>query len=140
MCGFTVSGHAAEKRSEMRVLLVHNRYLERGGEDSVFEAERAMLAHHGDDVMCLEFDNAEIGNDPPLPKAIRVAAETIWSRPAAARVRQAVRDHRAEVVHFHNTFPLVSPAAYSAAHAEGAAVVQTLHNYRLLCQIGRAHV
>jgi glycosyltransferase involved in cell wall biosynthesis len=37
------------------------------------------------------------------------------------------------MVHLHNTFPLISPAAYYAAAAEGAPVVQTLHNYRLLC-------
>jgi glycosyltransferase involved in cell wall biosynthesis len=37
------------------------------------------------------------------------------------------------LVHFHNTFPLLSPAAYHAARSAGAAVVQTLHNYRLLC-------
>jgi glycosyltransferase involved in cell wall biosynthesis len=52
---------------------------------------------------------------------------------AARRLREAVRAHRADVVHFHNTFPLMSPAAYYAARAEGAAVVQTLHNFRLLC-------
>jgi glycosyltransferase involved in cell wall biosynthesis len=44
-----------------------------------------------------------------------------------------VRSQQAEVVHFHNTFPLISPAAYYAARREGAAVIQTLHNYRLIC-------
>jgi glycosyltransferase involved in cell wall biosynthesis len=36
-------------------------------------------------------------------------------------------------VHFHNTFPIISPAGYYAAHAEGAVVVQSLHNFRLVC-------
>ena len=58
---------------------------------------------------------------------------TVWHRAAAARVRELVRQHRVDVVHFHNTFPLMSPAVYSTARAEGAAVVQTLHNFRLLC-------
>lgn len=58
---------------------------------------------------------------------------TIWNSAASARLGQAIRAHRADVVHFHNTFPLMSPAAYYAARREGAAVVQTLHNYRLLC-------
>ncbi|MGE3934275.1 MAG: glycosyltransferase, partial [Rhodospirillaceae bacterium] len=33
----------------------------------------------------------------------------------------------------HNTFPLISPAVYAAARDGGAAVVQTLHNFRTLC-------
>ena len=45
----------------------------------------------------------------------------------------AARDHRADVVHFHNTLPLISPAGYYGARAAGAAVVQTLHNFRLIC-------
>jgi glycosyltransferase involved in cell wall biosynthesis len=58
---------------------------------------------------------------------------TVWNRASASRLREAIREHGAEVVHFHNTFPLMSPSVYTAARAEGAAVVQTLHNFRLLC-------
>ena len=58
---------------------------------------------------------------------------TVWNRSAASRLSAAVREHRAEIVHFHNTFPLMSPGAYYAARNAGAAVVQTLHNFRLLC-------
>lgn len=58
---------------------------------------------------------------------------TVWHRAAAARVAALVREHRVDVCHFHNTFPLMSPAVYAAARAAGAAVVQTLHNFRLLC-------
>ena len=64
---------------------------------------------------------------------LSLLAATVWNRGGARRLREAVRAHRADVVHFHNTFPLMSPAVYSAARAEGAAVVQTLHNFRLLC-------
>jgi glycosyltransferase involved in cell wall biosynthesis len=57
----------------------------------------------------------------------------VWHRAAAQRVAELVRANDIDVVHFHNTFPLMSPAVYSAARAAGAAVVQTLHNFRLLC-------
>ena len=117
----------------MRVLLVHNRYQQRGGEDAVFEAERDLLERHGHHVVCVEFDNDEIPERSSPIALARLAIETTWSRRAAARVGEAARRHEADVAHFHNTFPLVSPAAYSACHAAGAAVVQTLHNYRLLC-------
>src|SRR5262249_31003173 len=62
-----------------------------------------------------------------------VALESVWSRSAYARIKETIKRERPEIVHFHNTFPLISPSAYYAASAAGAAVVQTLHNYRLLC-------
>jgi glycosyltransferase involved in cell wall biosynthesis len=64
---------------------------------------------------------------------LKLAAKTIWNRSAATKIFEKARDHRAQIVHFHNTFPLFSPAVYSAARKSGAAVVQTLHNYRLIC-------
>ena len=116
-----------------RVLLVHNYYQQPGGEDMVFESEAALLESYGHSVRRLVFDNDEIRDRRSPMASAHLAQTTIWSREAAARVREATRDFGAEIVHFHNTFPLVSPAAYSAARSQGAAVVQTLHNYRLLC-------
>ena len=64
---------------------------------------------------------------------LAVARKTIWNEQAGQSIRKAIREIGAKVVHFHNTLPLISPAAYYAAHEEGAAVVQTLHNFRLMC-------
>lgn len=65
--------------------------------------------------------------------AAALARDTLWNADAARRLRARVRAEGASVVHVHNTFPLLSPAVYRAARREGAAVVQTLHNYRLIC-------
>ena len=64
---------------------------------------------------------------------LKLAASTVWNRASAARLAESVRANRIDLVHFHNTFPLMSPSVYYAAHSAGAAVVQTLHNFRLLC-------
>ena len=64
---------------------------------------------------------------------MELAARTIWNPSAYRALRALVREERPQIVHFHNTFPLMSPAAYYAARAEGAGVVQTLHNFRLTC-------
>jgi glycosyltransferase involved in cell wall biosynthesis len=113
----------------VRVLLVHNRYKRPGGEDVVFEAEAALLRAHGHQVSEYVEDNSEIGylNRP------RVAVDTIWSRRAGRRLRSLLAEHTPDLVHFHNTFPLVSPAAYVTCRRAGVPVVQTLHNYRLIC-------
>jgi glycosyltransferase involved in cell wall biosynthesis len=113
----------------MRVLLVHNYYQQAGGEDQVFRAEEALLRAHGHAVKTYTVSNNEIDARPRA----QVAAETLWNRREAAAVGQAARQHGAEVVHFHNTFPIISPAAYGAARRAGSAVVQTLHNFRLVC-------
>jgi glycosyltransferase involved in cell wall biosynthesis len=113
----------------MRILVCHNFYQQPGGEDEVFRAEVELLRHFGHEVATFEMDNDAVET---MSKPALMAA-TVWNGRSYAAMRQAVRKLNAEVVHFHNTFPLISPAAYSAARAEGAAVVQTLHNFRLLC-------
>src|SRR4051812_38129002 len=111
----------------MKLLLVHNFYREPGGEDEVFRAEACLLERHGHDVQRLSFHNDQVER---LSK-LRLAAKAFWNGDAHQQISELVREHRFDVVHFHNTFPLLSPAAYYAARSNGAAVVQTLHNYRL---------
>ena len=117
----------------MRILLVHNAYQHFGGEDVVFETERALLRAHGHAVASVSVSNTRLPEQLSAARKLRLAAETIWSPSGASAVASAAAEFKPDIVHFHNTFPLVSPAAYRAARAGGAAVVQTLHNYRLVC-------
>jgi glycosyltransferase involved in cell wall biosynthesis len=113
----------------MRILVAHNFYQQPGGEDECVAAEVAMLRTRGHEVIqyCLHNDAIKALN------RVQAASRAIWSRPAYNEVRELIRRHRPQIVHFHNTFPLISPAAYYAARAENVRVVQTLHNFRLLC-------
>lgn len=120
-------------RSLARVLRVHNRYQECGGEDVAYEAETALLAAHGHDVDTLEFSNDDIADQRSVVDSARLALTTVWSRAGRDRIREAIHAFQPDVVHFDNTFPLVSPAAYAVGRSAGVAVVQSLHNYRLLC-------
>jgi glycosyltransferase involved in cell wall biosynthesis len=113
----------------MKVLVAHNYYQQPGGEDQCFAAEVALLRARGHDVLEYRVHNDSITGMSRLG----VASRTVWSRPAYRELRALIRTHRPEVAHFHNTLPLISPAAYYAARAAGVRVVQTLHNYRLLC-------
>lgn len=113
----------------MNVLVVHNFYLQAGGEDEVFRAEtRELERAAGVRVSTYTARNAPVGG-----RDVGAALRTVWNGAAAREIGQLVRERRIEVVHFHNTFQTISPAAYRAARSAGAAVVQTLHNYRLLC-------
>ena len=112
-----------------RVLIVHNRYQLRGGEDAVVESEAALLAEQGVAVHSHVVSNDEINH---RNKAV-VAVESIWSARQSRVLTDVIRAHRPQVVHVHNTFPLLSPAVYWTCQQLGVPVVQTLHNFRLAC-------
>ncbi len=113
----------------MKVLLCHNHYQQPGGEDQVFADEGRLLEAHGHQVLRYTLHNDALDG----MSRITAARKTLWNSQAAADIGALVRRERPEIAHFTNTFPLISPAAYYAARRNGAAVVQSLHNYRLLC-------
>lgn len=112
-----------------RVLFVHNAYQQRGGEDSVVDAEVELLRSRGHEVVLFSRDNHAIATMGRLD----LLAQTLWSRLARADFSALIRSFQPDVVHVHNTFPLISPSVYWAASELGVPVVQTLHNFRLMC-------
>ncbi|MDH3587772.1 MAG: glycosyltransferase family 4 protein [Gammaproteobacteria bacterium] len=113
----------------LKILFAHSRYQQRGGEDQVVDAEVDMLSRRGHDVRLYEQHNDSIGD---MSRA-RLATQTIWSRDSAKKFEQIAQTFRPDLVHVHNTFPLISPSIYWKATSMGTPVVQTLHNFRLLC-------
>lgn len=113
----------------MKILMVHNKYRQPGGEDQVYVSETALLEAHGHQVLRYEMHNDQTVGMNPLV----LAKKTIWNTAAYQELRDLIRKERPLLAHFHNTFPLISPAGYYAAKSEGVPVVQTLHNYRLYC-------
>lgn len=120
----------------LAILVVHERYREYGGEDAAVDAQVRMLKGAGHLVELIEVDNETIDETAGVAGQVRLAATTIWSTTGMQRVASAVRTIRPDVVHVHNTFPLLSPAIYAPSRALGPAIVQTLHNFRLVCPNG----
>lgn len=119
----------------MRIALVHNYYQQPGGEDTVFETERALLERAGHRVGVYTRRNDEISRYSVWQK-LGLLKRTVWADDSARAIGAFLQNERPEVVHFHNTFPLVSPAAYYVVQARGIPVVQTLHNFRIWCLNG----
>jgi glycosyltransferase involved in cell wall biosynthesis len=115
----------------MKILVLHSRYLsgQTSGENRVVEDETQLLRDAGHDVRVWTPSPTEFS---PFGLA-RIGGQAVWSLAAVSEVRQLVRSLRADVVHCHNLFPMLSPAVLSASAGEGAAVVVTLHNYRFMC-------
>lgn len=133
---YLVGCHAPElllnkQEFRMRILIAHNRYQQAGGEDTVVEAEGALLSQHGHDVDLLLVDNRDLADG--ILTQIKTAFNATYSRLGRAKLREAIKTFRPDIVHVHNFFPQLSPSIYDACADEGIPVVQTLHNYRLIC-------
>lgn len=111
------------------VLVVHNAYQQRGGEDAVVEAEVSLLRQHGHPVHEYRRNNDDIKQMAYADAAM----QALWSRRTTREVASLIQAHRPALVHVHNSFPLVSPSVYWAAASHRLPVVQTLHNFRLIC-------
>ncbi|MDH4116420.1 MAG: glycosyltransferase [Acidimicrobiia bacterium] len=115
----------------MRVLQIHTRYRQRGGEDAVADNERRLLAESGHEVELWEAVNAESALE-----TVRDLALAPWNPRAGRDVADVIARHRPDVVHVHNTWFAASPSVIAAAARVGVPVVMTLHNYRLFCAGG----
>lgn len=116
----------------MNILVIHNLYQQPGGEDVVVDQETRLLERKGHKVSVYKRSNDELshlsfGQQLGLINRIVSAADTKLA------VRRLIRELKPDLVHVHNTFLMVSPGVYEVCQEEDVPVVQTLHNFRLLC-------
>ena len=119
----------------MRVTIFHNRYIYRGGEDSVVDMEAELLRKAGHEVRLFIVDNRDEVAGSVLG-TLRAGVRARWNPTVYDRVTAFLKRRPADVGHVHNFFPLLSPAVHAAVSDLGIPVVQTVHNYRLLCANG----
>ena len=115
----------------MRILIVHNRYHYLGGEDAVVDAESRLLQKNGHKIQLWLADNKNLSSG--TIKKIKAAFNCTYSRAGKAQAAQKIAAFMPDIVHVHNFFPQISPAVYDACMDANIPVVQTLHNYRLIC-------
>src|SRR5689334_17219908 len=113
----------------MNILLCHNHYQQPGGEDQVFADEGGLLESQGHRVVRYVRHNDDIAEMSKLD----VVRQTFWNRRTYDELSELIRSFQPDVMHCTNTFALISPAAYDAARNADVPVVQSLHNFRLLC-------
>lgn len=115
----------------MKILLVHNSYQQPGGEDVVYQRERDLLKAAGHEVLEYQRSNSEI-EDYSIVRRVTLFGRTVWAPDSYRDFTKLLREEP-EIVHVHNSFPLISPSIYWACRNARVPVVQTVHNYRLLC-------
>lgn len=121
-----------EENKKQRILMVHNYYQIPGGEDTVVANEKRMLEEHGHVVILYSRHNSEIKEMSKLQK-LGLPFSTVFNPRTYREIKSVIKQNQIDIVHVHNTLNLVSPAVYYAALKCGVPVVQTVHNFRLLC-------
>lgn len=116
----------------MKMLIIHNSYQQPGGEDVVFAQECQLLESHGHRVLTYQRSNHEMEAMSRMQRLAQ-AKNIIWSESSKQQVRELLRREQPDLVHVHNTFMMVSPSIYQVCQEMRVPVIQTLHNFRLLC-------
>jgi glycosyltransferase involved in cell wall biosynthesis len=116
----------------VKIILVHNAYQQPGGEDVVFEQECGMLEQAGHEVIAYRRTNWDAEAYQRV-RLVGLAKRTVWASDSRRDFLKLLRREKPDLVHVHNTFVMISPSIYSACSQANVPVVQTLHNYRLLC-------
>lgn len=117
---------------KQKILIVHNYYQIPGGEDTVVENEKKMLEDHGHEVILYTRNNSELNNFSKRQK-ILLPVSTVFNFQTYREVKAMIKKEQIDIVHVHNTLNLISPSVYYAAFSCKVAVVQIIHNFRLLC-------
>ena len=114
------------------IFIVHNYYQIPDGEDTVVANEKNMLKNHGHKVILYSRNNSELKSMSKLQKMM-LPLTTIFNPRTHREIKKLIREEHIDIVHVHNTLNLISPSVYYAAKAMNIPVIQTIHNFRLLC-------
>jgi glycosyltransferase involved in cell wall biosynthesis len=127
--------YEGKNEGNMRILIVHNEYKIRGGEDAVVKKQYQNLKSKGIEVHKYIVSNKKIDNMSKSEK-IKLFLKGFFLMNYDNKLLKTIESYKPDVVHIHNVFPLINPSIYESLNKRGIKIVQTLHNYRLLCPNG----
>ena len=123
---------SVDNERKQNILIVHNYYQIPGGEDTVVANEKKMLEEHGHKVILYSRNNSEL-KEMSKPQKLILPFTTVFNPRTYRDIKRIIKSEHIDIVHVHNTLNLISPAVYYIARAMKVPVVQTIHNFRLLC-------
>lgn len=121
-----------DNTKKQNILIVHNYYQIPGGEDAVVSNEKKLLEDHGHKVVLYSRDNSELKQMSKWRK-LTLPLTTVFNPRTYRDIKHLIRAEHIDIVHVHNTLNLISPSVYYAARKMKVPIVQTIHNFRLLC-------
>lgn len=121
-----------DNTKKQNILIVHNYYQIPGGEDTVVVNEKKMFEEHGHKVVLYSRNNTELNQMSKLRKLL-LSVTTVFNPRTYKDIKRLIKTENIQIVHVHNTLNLISPSVYYAARDMKIPVVQTVHNFRLVC-------
>ncbi|MHA4809111.1 glycosyltransferase family 4 protein [Flavitalea flava] len=118
----------------MKILITHNDYGRRSGEEAVVDKMGEMLKAHGHDICFYRPSTAD--HQHGLVSKIRMFLSGVYSYRGVKGIKKALLKENPDIINIHNLYPFISPAALFACKAAGIPIVMTVHNYRLVCPTG----
>jgi len=117
----------------MKILLIHNYYRNRGGEDVVFDYQKELLVEKGYEVIEYSKKSTEVNN---LFKKVSAALGFFYSFKTYREIKKIIFKDKPDIAHIHNIFPVISQSVYDVLYNNNIPIVQTIHNYRFFCSNG----
>lgn len=129
----------------MKILQVNKFFYLNGGSERYFFDVNAALEQAGHEVVHFSMkhpknlpspyaksfvDQIEFGDGK---RSLRKAAHFLYSTEAEKKITALVRATKPDVAHLHNIAHQLTPSIIRALKREGVPVVQTLHDYQLIC-------
>ncbi len=118
----------------MNILIIHNYYSTRGGEESVVEFQKQLLESKGHHVFLYTRHYNEM-NSWLLGKSWGTFT-SIFNRKSRKDLKKIIYDFKPNVAILHNLFPIISPSIIPYLSKKGVKVCHVVHNYRMFCPIG----
>jgi len=117
----------------MRILIIHNRYGNFSGEESVLEAEKLLLDKNGNDVRLYCRSSEEMSG---LSSKVNAFFSGFYNYKSISEIKKLLLTFKPGIVHIHNLYPFISPAVLNVIHRHNIPIAMTVHNYRLICPNG----
>lgn len=116
----------------VKILIVHNRYRNPGGEDQVALSEMELLRVKGHSVVYYEKSNCEVDGLPVRGKIKILLAKIFGDPDIETELTGIIRREAPDLVHAHNIFFMIGPALFHACRKARVPLVCTLHNFRFM--------
>ena len=120
----------------MKILIIHNEFQKHGGEDQVVWSEKKLLEDQGHEVIYFSRNNDELFGYDSSQKLSFYFKDVYFSQKIYTQLSDFIKEKNPDVIHIHNVLYLLSPAVYQACYDSGKPIVQSLHNFRIICPIG----
>ena len=117
----------------MIVLLIHNYYKSRGGEDTAYDWQKRILKENGHDIIEYSNNSKDIDN---IFKRSYAFLNSFYSHKTYRDLKEIILEKKPDIAHIHNIYPLITRSVYDVLSDNYIPIVQTIHNYRFFCANG----